>query len=51
LPPKLQEMLDENDVVKLAFWIQKTINWYNEGKISEVELVNAINYLLQTGKP
>jgi len=48
LPPKLQETLDDSDVVKLPFWIQKTINWYSEGKISEVELVNAINYLLYT---
>ena len=48
LPPKLQETLDDYDVVKLPFWIQKTINWYDEGKISETELVNAINYLLHT---
>ncbi len=46
LPPKLQEMLDENDVAKLPIWIQKTINWYNQGKISESELLNAINFLL-----
>jgi len=46
LPPKLQEMLDENDVAKLPIWIQKTINWHNQGKISEYELLNAINFLL-----
>ncbi len=45
LPPKLQEILDENDIANLPFWIQKTINWYNEGMISETELINAINYL------
>ena len=46
LPSKLQETLNENDIVKLPLWIQKTINWQYEGKISETELVNAINYLL-----
>ena len=46
LPFKLQETLNEHDVVLLPFWIQKTINWYDEGKILEIELVNAINYLL-----
>jgi len=46
LPPKLQEMLDENDVAKLPIWIQKTINWHNHGEISESELLNAINFLL-----
>jgi len=46
LPPKLQEMLDENDVAKLPIWIQKIINWHNQGKISESELLNAINFLL-----
>jgi len=45
LPPKLQELFDENDIAKLPFWIQKTINWYNQGKISEAELINAIKYL------
>jgi len=45
LPPKLEELFDENDIAKLPFWIQKTINWYNQGKISEVELINAIKYL------
>jgi len=45
LPPKLQELFDENDIAKLPFWIQKTINWYKQGKISESELVNAIKYL------
>ncbi len=48
LPLQLQETLDDYDVVKLPFWIQKTINWHDEGKISEAELVNAINYLLYT---
>ncbi|MCH7969189.1 MAG: hypothetical protein IH841_08105, partial [Thaumarchaeota archaeon] len=47
LPPKLQEMLDENDVAKLPFWMQKTINWQTQGKISEPELLNAINFLLK----
>ena len=47
LPPKLQEMLDENDVVKLPFWMQKTINWQTQGKILESELLNAINFLLK----
>ncbi len=46
LPSKLQEMLDENDVANLPIWIQKTINWFNQGKISESELLNAINFLL-----
>ena len=46
LPAKLQETLDENVIVRFPFWIQKTINWHNDGKISEAELVNAINYLL-----
>jgi len=45
LPPKLQEILDENDITNLPFWIQKTINWYNGGMISDTELINAINYL------
>ncbi len=45
LPPKLQELFDESEIAKLPFWIQKTINWYNEGKITENELVNAIKYL------
>ena len=45
LPPKLQELF-EHDIEKLPFWIQTTINWHNEGKISEVELINAIKYLL-----
>ncbi len=47
LPPKLQQMLDENEVAKLPFWIQKTINWQTQGKISESELLNAINFLLK----
>ena len=47
LPPKLQEMLDENDVAKLPFWMQKTINWQTQGKISEPELLDAINFLLK----
>jgi len=46
LPTKLQEIFDENDIAKLPFWIQKTINWYNQGKISEAELINAIKYLI-----
>jgi hypothetical protein len=46
LPFKLQETLDENDLLLLPFWIQKTITWYDDGQISETELVNAINYLL-----
>ena len=45
LPQKLQEMLDENDIANLPSWIQKTIEWYNQGMISETELINAINYL------
>ena len=48
LPLQLQETLDDYAVVKLPFWIQKTINWHDEGKISEAELVNSINYLLYT---
>ena len=51
LPPKLQELLDENYIVKLPFWIQKTIEWYNQGIVSEKELVNAINFLLEETKP
>ncbi len=47
LPLKLQEILDENDIAKLPFWIQKTINWHIQGKISEFELLNAINFLLK----
>jgi len=47
LPPKLQELFDENDIAKLPFWIQKTIEWHSQGKISETELVNAINFLLK----
>jgi len=47
LPPKLQEMLDENDVAKIPFWMQKTINWQTQGKISESEILNAINFLLK----
>ena len=47
LPVKLQEILDENDVAKLPFWIQKTINWHIQGKISEFEILNAINFLLK----
>ncbi len=50
-PPKLQEMLDENDIARLPFWIQKTIEWYNQGIVSEKELVNAINFLLEDTKP
>jgi len=45
LPSKLQEMPDENGITNLPFWFQKTINWYNEGIISETELINAVNYL------
>jgi len=45
LPPKLQEILNENDIAKLPFWIQKTIEWHSQGKISETELINAIKYL------
>jgi len=45
LPQKLHEILDENDIANLPSWIQKTINWYNQGMISETELINAINYL------
>ncbi len=45
LPPKLQEPFEHN-IEKLPFWIQNTINWHNEGKISETELINAIKYLL-----
>ncbi len=45
LPPKLQELFDEYDIAKLPFWFQKTINWYNQEKISEAELINAIKYL------
>jgi len=44
-PSKLQEMPDKNSITNLPFWFQKTINWYNEGIISETELINAINYL------
>jgi len=51
LPPKLQELFDENDIAKLPFWIQKTIEWHNQGIISEKELVNAINFLLEETKP
>ncbi len=51
LPSKLQEILDENDVAKLPFWTQKTINWYNQEKISESELLNAINFLLKGKTP
>ena len=47
LPPKLQGLFDENDIAKLPFWIQKTIEWHSQGKISETELVNAINFLLK----
>ena len=47
LPPKLQEIIDENDIAKLPFWIQKTINWHVQGKILESELLNAINFLLK----
>ncbi len=47
LPPKLQELFDENDIAKLPLWIQKTIEWHSQGKISETELVNAINFLLK----
>jgi hypothetical protein len=46
LPLKLQEIFDEKDIAKLPFWIQKTINWQIQGKISEFELLNAINFLL-----
>jgi len=46
LPQELYEILDENVISKLPFWIQKMINWYNQEKISETELVNAINYLI-----
>jgi len=45
LPQKLQELFDENYIAKLPFWFQKTINWYNQEKISEAELINAIKYL------
>jgi len=45
LPSNLKEMLDENDIANLPSWIQKTIEWYNLGMISETELINAINYL------
>ena len=44
LPPKLQELFDKNDIAKLPFWFQKTINWHNQGKISEAVLINAIKY-------
>jgi hypothetical protein len=47
LPLKIQEILDENDIAKLPFWIQKTINWHIQGKISESEILNAINFLLE----
>jgi len=47
LPLKIQEILDENDISKLPFWIQKTINWHIQGMISESELLNAINFLLK----
>jgi len=45
LPSKLQEILDPNDIANLPLWIQKTIDWYNQGMISETEIINAINYL------
>jgi len=45
LPPKFQELF-EHDIEKLPFWIQNIINWHNEGKISESELINAIKYIL-----
>jgi len=45
LPSKLQEILDENDIANLPSWIQKIIEWHNQGMISETELINAINYL------
>jgi len=45
LPSKLQEILDPNDIANLPSWIQKTIDWYNQGMISETEIINAINYL------
>jgi hypothetical protein len=51
LPLKIQEVLDENDISKLPFWIQKTINWHNQGKISGSELLNAINFLLKEKTP
>jgi hypothetical protein len=47
LPPKIEEILDENDISKLPFWIQKTIDWHVQGMISESELLNAINFLLK----
>ena len=51
LPLKIQEVLDENDISKIPFWIQKTINWHNQGKISGSELLNAINFLLNEKTP
>jgi len=45
LPPKLHDLFNDNVIAKLPFWIQKTIDWYNQGKISEAELINAIKYL------
>jgi hypothetical protein len=47
LPQKIQAIIDENDISKLPFWIQKTIDWYFQGMISESELLNAINFLLK----
>ncbi len=45
VPEKLLETLNENDIAKLPFWFQKTIEWYNQAIISKSELINAIKYL------
>jgi len=44
---KLQKILDENYIANLPSWIQKTIEWYNQGLISETELVFLVEFLIE----
>jgi hypothetical protein len=34
---------------KIPQWVQNTALWYGQGKISEDEFLNAIEYLISTG--
>ena len=48
LPPELRDNYSEKNIKDIPVWVQETIMWYNEGKISQRELVNAIDFVLRT---
>ena len=49
LKMKLEEIFSEKDFENAPSWFQQTIDWYVDGQISESEIMDAINFILERG--